>query len=184
VLRGELNDAWIAEAGGEIGSGTFAWPVVDGWRVRGFGSGEDGYHKAIDIGGEVGWSAHAADDGIVLYAGEEIPGYGKIVMIMHKGRFATFYAHLSELSVTAGQRVTRAEIIGELGSTGVSRGPHLHFELIHDNGNCDPEPLFRPGVRVLDGEQLNVEQAHWDGRGAPPAAVRCEQRPSGHPDSH
>src|SRR5688572_3554133 len=50
VLRGELNDAWIAEAGGEIGSGTFAWPVVDGWRVRGFGSGEDGYHKAIDIG--------------------------------------------------------------------------------------------------------------------------------------
>jgi murein DD-endopeptidase MepM/ murein hydrolase activator NlpD len=141
-------------------------------------------HKAIDIGGEVGWSAHAADDGIVVYAGEEIPGYGKIVMIVHEGRFATFYAHLSELFVTAGQRVMRAEIIGEIGSTGVSRGPHLHFELIHDSGNCDPEPLFRPGVRGLDGEQLNVEQAQWDGRGSPPAAVRCEQRPLGHPDSH
>ena len=183
VLRGELSEAWIQEAGGDVGAGTLVLPVSRGWRVRGFGSGEEGYHKAIDIGGEVGWPAHAADDGIVVYAGEDIPGYGKIVTIVHKGRFATFYAHLSELSVSAGQRVKRGEAIGKVGSTGVSRGPHLHFELIHDRGNCDPEPLFRPSVPDVQGQPLDVEQAHWDGRGSPPAVVRCEQRPSGHPDS-
>jgi murein DD-endopeptidase MepM/ murein hydrolase activator NlpD len=183
VLRGALSDEWIAAAGGETGSGTFAWPVFGGWRVRGFGSGKAGYHKAIDIGGKIGWPARAADEGVVAYAGDGVRGYGKVAMILHKGRFATFYAHLSELFVSAGERVMRAEIIGEIGSTGISRGPHLHFELIHHQGNCDPEPLFRPWVRGVEGQRLEVEQARWDGRGSPPPAVRCERRPSHHPDS-
>jgi murein DD-endopeptidase MepM/ murein hydrolase activator NlpD len=183
VLRGAFSDEWVEAAGGESGSGTFAWPVFGGWRVRGFGSGKAGYHKAIDIGGKIGWPARAADQGIVAYAGDGIRGYGKIAIILHKGRFATFYAHLSELFVSAGERVMRAEVIGEIGSTGISRGPHLHFELIHDDGNCDPEPLFRPWVRGLEGQRLQVEQARWDGRGSPPPAVRCERRPARHPDS-
>lgn len=183
VLRGALSDEWIKAAGGENGSGTLAWPVFGGWRVRGFGSGKAGYHKAIDIGGKIGWPARAADEGIVAYAGDGVRGYGKIAIILHKGRFATFYAHMSELFVSAGERVMRAEVIGEIGSTGISRGPHLHFELIHDDGNCDPEPLFRPWVRGFEGERLEVEQARWDGLSSPPPAVRCERRPSRHPDS-
>lgn len=183
LLRGELDEAWVEAAGGERGAGTFNWPVIGGWRVRGFGSGKEGYHKAIDIGGRVGWPARAIDDGLVAYAGDELRGYGNIVMVLHPGRFVSFYAHLSAVFVSAGERVRRAEVIAELGSTGISRGPHLHFELIHDHGNCDPEPLFRPGVRDHDGELIGVEQARWDGRGTSPAAVRCEHRPAHHPDS-
>jgi murein DD-endopeptidase MepM/ murein hydrolase activator NlpD len=176
VLRGELDDAWIAEAGGERGSGTFAWPVIDGWRVRGFGSGEDGYHKAIDIGGDVGWSVYAADDGIVVYAGDEIPGYGNVVLIVHPGGWITMYAHNSVNFAVAGERVPAGAIIAEVGSTGISRGPHVHFELIFEGKNCDPATLWRPGIRHRDGHLTPLAPLTWASARERPEAIRCHRR--------
>ncbi|MBW2462882.1 MAG: M23 family metallopeptidase [Deltaproteobacteria bacterium] len=185
LLRGEMEDEWLAAAEGERGGewdGTFGWPVAGGWFVRGFGSGEQGYHKAVDVGGNLGWPVRAIERGIVAYADDTIRGYGNLVMVIHPQGFVSFYAHNSSFFVQAGQMVNRGQIISETGSTGISRGPHVHFELIHEHNNCDPAPLFRPGVRRHNGEMMDIPQLTWSGDG-PPRGLRCEQRPSHHPNS-
>jgi len=185
LLRGGMDDRWKEAAAGEEGEewdGTFAWPVSGGWYVRGFGDGAEGYHKAVDVGGNLGWPARAIERGIVAYAGDEIVGYGNIVMIIHPQGFVSFYAHNTAFFVHPGQMVTRGQIISEVGSTGISRGPHVHFELIHELTNCDPAPLFRPGVRRHDGTQMEIPQLTWSGDG-PPEGLRCERRPAHHPNS-
>ena len=64
-------------------------------------------------------------------------------MIMHAGGWVTLYGHNQRLLVVPGEHVARGQAIAELGSTGRSMGPHVHFELVHDGVNCDPLPLFR-----------------------------------------
>lgn len=183
LLGGRMKDEWVSAAGGETGAGSFLWPVSDGWLVRGFGTGEEGYHKAVDIGGQVGWPVRSIDDGIVAYAGDELRGYGNIVMVMHAGGFVSFYAHLSHSFVRAGEILRRGEALAELGSTGISRGPHVHFELIRHPDNCDPEPLFRPDVRKHNGDVIDVTKVDWTGEGRAPSGLRCEPRPAHHPNS-
>jgi murein DD-endopeptidase MepM/ murein hydrolase activator NlpD len=185
LLRGGMEDSWKEAAAGDAGDewdGTFAWPVTGGWYVRGFGDGAEGYHKAVDVAGNLGWPARAVERGIVAYTGDEIVGYGNIVMIIHPQGFVSFYAHNTAFFVHPGQRVSRGQIISEVGSTGISRGPHVHFELIHELMNCDPAPLFRPGVRRHDGTMMDVPQLTWTGE-RPPRGVRCEPRPAHHPNS-
>jgi murein DD-endopeptidase MepM/ murein hydrolase activator NlpD len=176
LLHGQVEARWAraAERSGGF-NGTLRWPVSNGWFVRGYGSGEGGYHLAMDIMGEIGWNVRAAAPGIVGYAGNEVRGYGNIVMVVHPGGFVTMYAHNSVNFVVAGESVPRGAILAEVGSTGISRGPHVHFELIHDRKNCDPAPMFRPGVRHRSGKLAPVDAASWrDGK--PPKAVRCAPR--------
>ena len=185
LLRGEMEDEWLAAAEGEEGDawdGTFAWPVSGGWFVRGFGSGDEGYHKAVDIAGNLGWPVRAIERGIVAYADDTIRGYGNLVMIIHPRGFVSFYAHNSSYFVQAGEMVTRGQIVSETGSTGISRGPHVHFELIHQGRNCDPAPLFRMGVRRHDGDMMPIPQLTWT-ESQPPGNLRCEHRPAHHPNS-
>jgi murein DD-endopeptidase MepM/ murein hydrolase activator NlpD len=79
LLHGRVEARWIraAEPAGRF-RGTLRWPVSNGWFVRGFGSGEGGYHKAMDIMGKMGWNVRAAAPGIVGYSGNEIPGFGNM----------------------------------------------------------------------------------------------------------
>lgn len=156
--------------------GHLRWPVTNGWFVRGFGSGEGGYHLAVDIMGRIGWNVRAAAPGIVGYAGNEVPGFGNIVLLIHPGGWVTLYAHNSANSVVAGQMVPRGGIIGEVGSTGISRGPHVHFELIYDGKNCDPAVLFRPGIRHRDGHLTPLARADWIRPADRPERVRCHPR--------
>jgi murein DD-endopeptidase MepM/ murein hydrolase activator NlpD len=86
-------------------------------------------HEGIDIGAGYGSSVVAAAGGTVIAAGWD-GGYGKCVQISHGGGTVTRYAHLSSINVSAGQRVDRGQLIGLVGSTGNSTGPHLHFEVI------------------------------------------------------
>jgi murein DD-endopeptidase MepM/ murein hydrolase activator NlpD len=144
--------------------------------VRGYGSGEGGYHLAMDIMGEIGWNVRAAAPGIVGYSGDQIKGYGNVVMVIHPGGWVTMYAHNSVNFVVAGEKVPRGGILAEVGSTGISRGPHVHFELIHGGKNCDPAPLFRPGVRHRDGDLAQVDRATWKKSSRRPAEVRCAPR--------
>lgn len=183
LLRGRVEPRWERAArGGNRMPGTLRWPVTNGWFVRGYGSGEGGYHLAVDIMGEIGWNVRAAAPGIVGYAGNEVRGYGNIVLLIHPGGWVTLYAHNSANSVVAGERVPRGGIIGEVGSTGISRGPHVHFELMHDGKNCDPAALFRPGIRHRNGNLTPIAAATWLRPGDRPSSVRCAPRRR-HPQS-
>lgn len=175
LLAGKVKPAWIRAAGAQRLPGTLRWPVTKGWYVRGFGSGEGGYHQAVDIMGKIGWNVRAAAPGIVAYSGNEVRGYGNIVMLVHPGGWVTMYAHNSANFVVAGDRVTRGAILAEVGSTGISRGPHVHFELIFDRRNCDPGPLFRPAIRHRR-KAARTKQVVWHNAKKRPREIRCDRR--------
>lgn len=85
-------------------------------------------HAGVDFGAPVGSTIHAAADGVVISA-RQMRGYGNVVIVDHGGGISTVYAHCSRFMVGAGQRVTRGQPIAAVGSTGLSTGPHLHFEV-------------------------------------------------------
>ncbi len=93
-------------------------PILLIWRM----------HTGIDFGAAYGAAIHAAGDGVVVTAGG-MGGYGNAVLIDHGGGLATLYAHQSRIVVSAGQHVTVGQVIGYVGSSGESTGPHLHFEV-------------------------------------------------------
>lgn len=109
---------------GARGTGRFQWPVL-GVITQGYWYG----HRAIDIGAPTGSAVLASDGGFVSFAGWTDVGYGYLIVIDHANGFATYYAHLSGIYVTEGQAVARGDVIGAVGSTGWSQGPHLHFEV-------------------------------------------------------
>ena len=95
------------------------------------------FHAGIDIAAPTGTAVKAAASGEVLYAGW-LRGYGKVIIILHRGGMATVYAHLRDIVVREGQRVAQGEIIGSVGSTGWSTGPHLYFEVRIDGRAVNP----------------------------------------------
>lgn len=109
---------------GARGTGRFLWPVL-GTITQGYWYG----HRAIDVGAPTGSATLAADGGFVSFAGWTDVGYGYLIVIDHANGFATYYAHLSNIYVFEGQSVERGQVIGAVGSTGWSTGPHLHFEV-------------------------------------------------------
>ena len=175
LLRGRVSRRWIRAAGGDRLPGTLRWPVTNGRFVRGYGSGEGGYHLAVDIAGDMGWNVRASAPGIVAYSGDEVPGYGNMVLLIHPGGWVTMYAHNSINFVVAGERVPAGAVLAELGSTGISRGPHVHFELMFEGRNCDPATLFRPGVRHAS-RLAKIPRQTWRRPDAPPEDLSCNRR--------
>jgi len=122
------------DAGTVAASGAFIWPTSGVISQR-----YSWYHKAIDIANKIGTPVLAADAGKVIVAGwPDNVGYGNRVFIDHGNGFITVYAHLSRIDVTAGQTVNRGNVIGLMGSTGRSTGPHLHFEIRASGSAQDP----------------------------------------------
>ena len=118
---------------GVHGSGQLMWPVL-GTITQGYWYG----HRAIDIGAPTGSAVLAADSGFVSFAGWTDVGYGYLVVIDHTNGFVTYYAHLSAIYVYEGQGVERGQVIGAVGSTGWSTGPHLHFEVRYNGVQQNP----------------------------------------------
>ena len=148
VIYGHADSRWLRlmEDGEQIPT-DLLWPVKDGWFVRGYGSGEEGYHLAVDIMAPFGTPVQAAERGVVAYSGNGVRGYGNMVLLVHPGGWITMYAHNQNNFVQAGQIVERGDFIAAVGSSGISRGPHVHFEFAYHGKNCDPTPLFRPAAR-------------------------------------
>jgi murein DD-endopeptidase MepM/ murein hydrolase activator NlpD len=94
-------------------------------------------HEGIDLGAAYGTPIHAAAAGTVIYAGW-MEGYGNLVIIDHGGGLATAYGHQSSIAVANGQSVSQGQVIGYVGSTGHSTGPHLHFEVRVNGAPVDP----------------------------------------------
>ena len=110
------------------------WPV-EGRLMDGFArrtdpfSGEGAFHKGVDITAPTGTTVRTTADGIVVQAEMVAGGYGRLIIIDHGGGYQTYYAHLSKISVRAGQEVRRGEVIGAVGSSGRVTAPHLHYEV-------------------------------------------------------
>ena len=102
------------------------------------------YHSGLDIGAQYGAAIVASDGGTVSLAGVN-GGYGNCVMIDHGNGMQTLYAHMSSRAVSVGQTVSRGQTIGYVGSTGMSTGPHLHFEMYINGSRIDPQTRY-PGV--------------------------------------
>jgi murein DD-endopeptidase MepM/ murein hydrolase activator NlpD len=109
--------------------------------------GRPAIHTGIDMRGETGEPVHATATGRVSIAGRE-GGYGNMVEVTHGNGLATRYGHLSEIDVKVGQTVRIGEIIGRIGSTGRSTGPHLHYETRINDEPVDPQKFLRAGIRL------------------------------------
>jgi murein DD-endopeptidase MepM/ murein hydrolase activator NlpD len=113
--------------------GHFVWPT-SGSVTQFFWA----YHRALDIAAWIGNPVKAADGGTVIAAGWNNTGYGNMILVDHHNGFVTRYGHLSKMLVRAGQSVAQGQLIGLMGSTGNSTGPHLHFEVIYGGVNRNP----------------------------------------------
>jgi murein DD-endopeptidase MepM/ murein hydrolase activator NlpD len=105
-------------------------------------TGQSRMHHGIDIAASSGTPIRAALAGTVTYSGP-MGGYGNIVIIEHPNGTETRYAHNSRNDVNVGQQVARGEVVGAVGSTGMSTGPHLHFEVRRNGESVDPAPYLR-----------------------------------------
>ena len=123
---------------GAVGTGAFIWPSAAHF-LSGYDYSPSTNHFAIDIDGDLGEPMWASDSGVVVYAGWNNFGYGNMVVIDHGNGWQTAYAHMQVYTVGCGQSVFQGTPIGTIGSTGKSSGPHIHFEMLHDNyGKVNP----------------------------------------------
>lgn len=112
-----------------------------GWRLDPF-NGHQAFHEGLDFTATSGASIYAAASGIVSFA-DQTPDYGKIVKIDHGSGLETRYAHASKLLVKAGERIQKGQKIAEVGTTGRSTGPHLHYEIRLDGNPLDPRKYLK-----------------------------------------
>lgn len=121
----------------------FEWPTR-GTFTSGFGmradpfTGLPRFHNGIDLANAVGTPIRAAASGRVVHIQEQIGNYGRFVIVRHPDGFQTLYAHLNGFAVRTGEYVDRGEVLGTMGNTGRSTGPHLHFSVIHNGTFVDP----------------------------------------------
>lgn len=160
LVNWELNGRfqWFDPKGIGEQRGELARPV-NGAISSGFGMRRHpilGYrrmHSGLDFKARRGEPIYAASDGQVSYAGRK-GGFGKFVKIKHGGNLASGYAHMSRIAVSNGQRVRRGQIIGYVGSTGLSTGPHLHYELYRNGRAINPQSVRFTTRATLSGKDL------------------------------
>ncbi len=120
------------------------------------------FHRGIDFAGAVGTPIVATADGIVKMAEFNNEGYGNVVKIMHNFGFETIYGHmLDDLKVSKGEYVKRGTVIGYLGNTGLSTGPHLHYEIKYLGLAIDPKPFLRWNLRRFDSLFQFQSRIYW-----------------------
>ncbi|WP_299876022.1 M23 family metallopeptidase [uncultured Cocleimonas sp.] len=156
------------------------FPVKDGSLSSGFGMrkhpihGNMRMHSGIDIAAQAGTKVQAMGEGTVVFAGRKA-GYGNNIEIKHGNTVLTRYSHLKEILVEVGQKVTPADVIGLVGSTGVSTGPHLHLEVALNETEVDPriflagkatvasKPIIRQYAKASDDSKLvaNFDEATY-----------------------
>ena len=135
--------------GSTTGTGNLVWPSYCTYITSRQGprthpvTGEYKNHGGTDIGASYGSAIYAADSGTVVYSSDGWNGgWGNYVMIDHGNGMQTLYAHMSSRAVSAGQTVSRGQTIGYVGSTGMSTGPHLHFEMYINGSRIDPQTRY------------------------------------------
>lgn len=162
MLRWTINGRteWFEASGvGKARPGLTA--PVSGRLTSGFGLrrhpilGFSRMHAGVDYAAPSGTPIYAASAGRVIYAGRH-GGHGNYVRLSHDGRLGTGYAHMSRIAVQAGQRVRQGQVIGYVGSTGLSTGPHLHYEVYRNGGAVNPISVKFAQAPILSGDRLRA----------------------------
>lgn len=144
VSLGKVKDYKIA-----ISKLPLAMPVKSAFRfTSGYGQRWGRAHQGIDMAGPVGTPIFATGDGVVTYAGWQ-RGYGNLIKIQHELGTETRYGHLSKIRVKVGQKVSRNSLIGDMGNTGRSTGPHLHYEVRVDGKAVNPMSFIKAAQNVF-----------------------------------
>ena len=104
------------------------------------------FHEGIDLAGPAGQNVYATGDGVVESVQINFSGYGNVIVIDHGFGYKTRYAHLKEIKVIEGQVVIRGDVIGTLGSSGLSTGPHLHYEVLYRGVQINPWNYLNPDI--------------------------------------
>ncbi|MBW6466296.1 MAG: LysM peptidoglycan-binding domain-containing M23 family metallopeptidase [Brevefilum sp.] len=113
---------------GNVGTGTFTYPTSERW-LSGYEYNPP-VHNGLDFAGRSGFPIYASDSGVIVYSGWSDRGYGNLIVVDHDRGWQSFYAHLLDgTMLPCGSNVQKGQLIGSMGSTGRSSGPHLHFEL-------------------------------------------------------
>ena len=132
-------------------------PSGYGWRTDPIYKTSE-FHPGIDFTANTGTEIYATGDGVVEVADDVMQGYGNHVVINHGFGYQTLYGHMSRIKVSVGQKVKRGELIGWVGSTGRSTGPHVHYEVIKNGEKVNPIHFFFNDLTPAEYEQL-TEQA-------------------------
>lgn len=142
---GEQRSGLVAPVAGRITSsyGRRRHPILGYTRM----------HAGIDFGAAYGTPIHAVSDGTVQFAGRH-GGHGNYVKLSHGGGMGTGYGHMSRIAVRAGQHVSRGQVIGYVGSTGLSTGPHLHYEMYRNGATVNPSSVAFVTRAQLSGSEL------------------------------
>ncbi|SEH70813.1 Murein DD-endopeptidase MepM and murein hydrolase activator NlpD, contain LysM domain [Paracoccus alkenifer] len=144
VSLGNFNNYRIA-----VSKLPLAMPVKSAFRFSsGFGARWGRQHQGVDLAAPTGTSVFATGDGVVTFAGWQ-RGYGNLIKIQHELGTETRYGHLSKIRVKAGQKVSRNTLIGDIGNTGRSTGPHLHYEVRVDGKAVDPMSFIKAAQNVF-----------------------------------
>jgi len=140
-------------------------PADPFWLTSSYGYRNDPFthrrtaHHGIDLGGPYGLDIHVTGDGIVVKARSSRYGYGKEVVVDHGFGFQTIYAHLQDIQVKVGQELKRGEVLGTLGNTGRSTGPHLHYEIRKDKRTVNPFHYFYENLSAEEYKMLTSRTA-------------------------
>jgi len=145
----KMTEEWKKQQTPPTATGTYTWPtpscklITSKYGYRNISLyGYTRFHAGVDIGASMGSTIVAADGGTVILSTYDNSGYGSYVIINHGGGRSTLYGHMSARAVSVGQTVTKGQVIGYVGSTGNSTGPHLHFEVRTANGTVNPLQYF------------------------------------------
>ncbi len=146
ALEETIRQLQAQNQGNIHGSGQYIWPVPSsyvitdqfGWRDDPFGGSNSNYHGGLDIAASYGANILAVDNATVIYAGWNSGGYGNMVMLDHGNGIVTVYGHMSQILVNVWDTVDKGDVIGLVGSTGWSTGPHLHIEFRVNGERVDP----------------------------------------------
>ncbi|MCW3835147.1 M23 family metallopeptidase [Sphingomonas canadensis] len=184
LVRMTVNgrDEWFDASGRGERRGNMAMPA-NGRISSGFGARRHpilGYvrmHKGMDVAAAYGSPVYAATDGVIVFAGRN-SGYGNFIKVSHANGYATGYAHLSRIAVRYGMRVSRGQVIGYVGSSGLSTGPHLHYELYKNGVAINPASIsFSTQSQLSAGDMAALKarlarlMAVPAGRGPEPAKL-------------
>ncbi|MFZ8933542.1 MAG: M23 family metallopeptidase [Bacteriovoracaceae bacterium] len=135
---GIMGDGFLSTFSG-LGSKEYIWPVPNSKNISSkYGHRWGKKHEGIDIPARTGSHILSVSDGVVVYSGNDLGGYGNIIVIGHRYGVFSVYAHNNKNYVSKGDRVHKGQVIAEVGSTGKSTGPHLHFEVRRKGKAMDP----------------------------------------------